>query len=107
MERMSSLPRQAPVRQHLHHATSQSRGFRNFAYCRCRFRGPSFDALVEPVRRWLIFFDQEAGTMRFMVIVKANKESEAGELPGQEMLAEMGKFNEELAKAGVLLAADG
>ena len=45
--------------------------------------------------------------MRFMVIVKANKDSEAGIMPTQELLAEMGKFNEELMKAGVLLAADG
>ena len=45
--------------------------------------------------------------MRFMVIVKADKNSEAGALPSQELLAEMGKFNEELAKAGVLLAAEG
>jgi hypothetical protein len=42
-----------------------------------------------------------------MVIVKANKDSEAGVMPKQKLLAEMGKFNEELAKAGVLLAADG
>src|SRR5438309_2927555 len=45
--------------------------------------------------------------MRSMVIVKANKDSEAGVLPSKELLAEMGKFNEELAKAGVLLAAEG
>jgi hypothetical protein len=45
--------------------------------------------------------------MRFMVIVKANKESEAGAPPDKKMLADMGKYNEELAKAGVLLAADG
>jgi hypothetical protein len=45
--------------------------------------------------------------MRFMVIVKANKDSEAGVLPGQQLLAEMGKFNEELVKAGVLLAGEG
>lgn len=45
--------------------------------------------------------------MRFMAIVKANKESEAGVLPSQKLLEEMGKFNEELSKAGVLLAADG
>jgi len=42
-----------------------------------------------------------------MVIVKASKESEAGILPDQKILTEMGKFNEELAKAGVLLAAEG
>src|SRR5262245_45128312 len=45
--------------------------------------------------------------MRFMVIVKASNESEAGEMPTQEMLSEMGKFNEELVDAGVLLAAEG
>jgi hypothetical protein len=45
--------------------------------------------------------------MRVMVIVKANKDSEAGVLPSQEILAAMGKFNEELVKAGVMLAAEG
>ena len=45
--------------------------------------------------------------MRFMVIVKADKNSEAGVLPDGKILAEMGKFNEELAKAGILLAAEG
>ena len=45
--------------------------------------------------------------MRFMVIVKANKDSEAGVMPSEKMLTEMGKFNEELVKAGVMLAADG
>ena len=45
--------------------------------------------------------------MRFIVMVKANKDSEAGILPTQEMLAEMGKFNEELVKAGVMLAGEG
>jgi hypothetical protein len=42
-----------------------------------------------------------------MVIVKANKDSEAGVLPDQKVLAEMGKFNEELVKAGVMLAGEG
>jgi hypothetical protein len=45
--------------------------------------------------------------MRFMVIVKANKDSEAGVLPSEKVLAEMGKFNEELVKAGVMLAGEG
>jgi hypothetical protein len=45
--------------------------------------------------------------MRFMVIVKANKDSEAGVLPTEKVLADMGKFNEELVKAGVMLAAEG
>jgi hypothetical protein len=45
--------------------------------------------------------------MRFMVLVKANKESEAGVLPDEKILAAMGKYNEELVKAGVMLAGDG
>jgi hypothetical protein len=45
--------------------------------------------------------------MRFMVLVKANKDSEAGVLPDNKLLTEMGKYNEELAKAGVLLAGEG
>ena len=45
--------------------------------------------------------------MRFMVIVKANKDSEAGVLPDEKDLTEMGKFNEELVKAGVMLAGEG
>ena len=45
--------------------------------------------------------------MRFMVIVKASKESEAGVLPSKQLLDEMGKFNEELVKAGVMLAGEG
>lgn len=45
--------------------------------------------------------------MRFMVLVKASPESEAGVLPSPEMLTEMGKFNEELVKAGVMLAGEG
>jgi hypothetical protein len=45
--------------------------------------------------------------MRCMVIVKATKDSEAGVMPSQKLLTEMGKFNEELVKAGVMLAGDG
>jgi hypothetical protein len=45
--------------------------------------------------------------MRVMVIIKANEVSEAGVLPGEKMLAEMGNFNEELVKAGVMLAGEG
>jgi hypothetical protein len=45
--------------------------------------------------------------MRFMVIVKANKDSEAGVLPDEKILTEMGKFNEQLSKAGVMLAGEG
>jgi hypothetical protein len=45
--------------------------------------------------------------MRFMVLVKATKDSEAGVLPDEKLLTEMGKFNEELVKAGVMLAGEG
>jgi|SRR5687767_163439 hypothetical protein len=45
--------------------------------------------------------------MRFMVMVKATKDSEAGVMPSTELLTEMGKFNEELVKAGVMLAGEG
>ena len=45
--------------------------------------------------------------MRFMIIVKASKDSEAGVMPSTELLTEMGRYNEELAKAGVLLAGEG
>ena len=45
--------------------------------------------------------------MRFMIIVKASKESEAGIMPSEKLLTEMGKFNEELANAGVMLAGEG
>lgn len=45
--------------------------------------------------------------MRVMVLVKANKDSEAGVMPSEQMLTEMGKFNEELVKAGVMLAGEG
>lgn len=45
--------------------------------------------------------------MRFMILVKADKDSEAGVLPDEKLLTEMGKYNEELEKAGVLLAAEG
>src|SRR3954454_23059436 len=45
--------------------------------------------------------------MRFMILLKANKTTEAGVLPDEKLLTEMGKFNEELVKAGVMLAAEG
>jgi hypothetical protein len=45
--------------------------------------------------------------MRFMVMVKATEESEAGQMPSQELLAEMGRYNEELVKAGVMVAGEG
>jgi hypothetical protein len=50
---------------------------------------------------------KENTTMRFMILVKADKTTEAGVLPSEQLLAEMGKYNEELVKAGVLLAGEG
>ncbi|MEJ8840475.1 YciI family protein [Ramlibacter sp. AN1133] len=45
--------------------------------------------------------------MRFMILVKATRDSEAGVMPSEQLLAEMGRFNEELVKAGVMLAGEG
>ncbi|MFL5607456.1 MAG: YciI family protein [Gemmatimonadaceae bacterium] len=45
--------------------------------------------------------------MRFMIMVKADKNTEAGVMPSEQLLAEMGKYNEELVKAGIMLAGDG
>jgi len=45
--------------------------------------------------------------MRFIVIVKATQDSEAGVMPSEQLLTEMGQFNEELVKAGIMLAAEG
>jgi hypothetical protein len=45
--------------------------------------------------------------MRFMILIKASKDSEAGVLPSEQLLTEMGQFNEELVKAGVMLAGEG
>src|SRR5205809_362019 len=46
-------------------------------------------------------------TMRFMVLIKATKDSEAGVMPSEQLLTEMGKFNEELVNAGIMLAGEG
>src|SRR3954463_5957010 len=51
--------------------------------------------------------DKGRGTMRFMVIVKASKDSEAGKMPSEEMLGAMAKFNEEMVKAGIMLDGAG
>ena len=45
--------------------------------------------------------------MRFMILIKANKDTEAGVMPSQELLAAMGKYNEELVKAGIMLGGEG
>src|SRR3954470_5795061 len=50
---------------------------------------------------------QRRTAMRFLVMVKANEESEAGVMPDEKLLTEMGKFNEELVKAGIMLAGEG
>src|SRR6202165_4198248 len=84
-------------------------------YRTCRSHCPSFDVRAEvrfsrsrPSGNPALNSNSRGDiTMRFMVIVKANKDSEAGVIPKQKLLAEMGKYNEELVKAGVLLAAEG
>jgi hypothetical protein len=61
-------------------------------------------------RGWLAGFsstDNGGTTMRCMVVVKANEDSEAGVMPSRQLLAEMGRYNEELVKAGVMLAGEG
>jgi hypothetical protein len=68
---------------------------------RCRFRGFSLDAHVEDKR------PKEERRMRVMVMIKATERSEAGEMPSEELLSQMMEFNEELVKAGVMLAGDG
>jgi len=50
---------------------------------------------------------REISKMRFMILVKANQDSEAGIMPSQQLLTEMGQFNEELTKAGIMLAGEG
>src|SRR5262249_20611803 len=69
----------------------------------CRSRPQPFDNLAETGRA----NQNEDTPMRFMLLVKANKDSEAGKMPGERILADMAKFNEEMIKAGVLLAGDG
>ena len=64
----------------------------------------NWDRLAKPESPTKIKGDTK---MRVMVIVKANKDSEAGVMPTEKMLADMGKFNEELAKAGVMKAGEG
>src|SRR5262249_29200643 len=65
----------------------------------CRFGAPPNDYSIER--------EMTEATLRFMVLVKASKDSEAGVMPSRELLTAMGKFNEELAKAGVLVAGEG
>src|SRR5271170_6733777 len=84
-------------------------------YRTCRTNWASFDASVEVgvsrsrthrVRFWPNP-EYRGSSMRVMVLVKASKESEAGVMPTAKLLAEMGKFNQELLQAGVMLAGDG
>ena len=72
-------------------------------------RACRFPVLVFDIHAKVRYYDEAKRriTMRFAVFVKATKESEAGILPSKEMFAKMGKFNDELVKAGVMLAADG
>jgi hypothetical protein len=68
----------------------------------------SFDKYERAKNCWSSFSAKKRRIgMRFMIIVKATKESEAGVMPSEKLLADMGKFNEELVNAGVLLAGEG
>jgi hypothetical protein len=71
------------------------------------FTEPQRPAIGLDVRRRVSKTHNEGSIMRVMVMVKATRASEAGELPSAELLAAMGKFNEELAQAGILLTGDG
>jgi hypothetical protein len=81
----------------------------------CRFPEARFDLLVErKVSRTTpsgspapIHKPEGEITMRFMILIKANQDSEAGVAPSEKLLTEMGKYNEELVKAGVMLAGEG
>src|ERR1700709_891143 len=63
--------------------------------------------MVRATRRRTGLMTKWRVTMRFMVIVRANKDSEAGVMPSTELLTAMGKFNEEMVKAGVMVAGEG
>ncbi len=73
----------------------------------CRFWSLWFDVTVEPGLIRLRTEPKGKTTMRFMVIVKATKDSEAGKMPSEQLLSAMAKFNEEMVKAGVMLDGNG
>jgi hypothetical protein len=73
----------------------------------CRFAQPWFVALVEAGKSRLDHHADKETTMRFMMIVKADQRSEAGVLPTEKELADMAQYNEQLVKAGVMLAGEG
>jgi hypothetical protein len=77
---------------------------------KCPFCAPSFVVILKETPLLTdprVLSTRKEQTMRVMVIVKATRNSEAGMLPSEELLAGMGKFNEELVKAGVMLAGEG
>jgi hypothetical protein len=83
----------------------QERTF-GFASCgNCRFSLSPFDISLQAKRRRIL--TKETIRMRVMVIVKANEDTEAGVMPSEQLLAEMGNYNEELVKAGIMLSGDG
>ena len=78
-------------------------------FSRCRFRGLRFDVKVRLgiAFRWPRKLTQGEMTMKFMLILKSSKDSEAGKMPSEEAITKMVKYNQEQAKAGVLLDAAG
>jgi hypothetical protein len=87
-------------------ASAFRRSFRIFSIV-CRSRPASFDVLMGARRARHRYEPDSGGTMRFMILGKATKESEAGILPKPEAFAAMQEYNAELVKAGILLAAEG
>src|SRR5262245_10975082 len=73
----------------------------------CRIDSPPFDLWIGRTPRSPTEPFQQERAMRFMVLVKATKDSEAGKMPSEALLAEMAKFNEEMVKAGVMLEGNG
>jgi hypothetical protein len=80
--------------------------FQRFFFEFCRFQPPYFDLFMK-ARSIAAKIKQGTHTMKFMIIVRANAQTEAGILPDEKLLAEMGKFNERLVKAGIFLAGEG
>jgi hypothetical protein len=72
----------------------------------CRFLMAPFDYPVSPANG-VTFETREDKQMRFMILIKANEASEAGEMPSEQHLTELGKYNEELVNAGIMLSAEG
>src|ERR1700704_544714 len=97
--KLSASPHEFPARRR-----ARSRFGRSWRFQTCRRHSPWFSTREISEIGPHFFGDIP---MRVMVMVKATKDSEAGVKPSQQLLTEMGKYNEELVKAGIMLAGDG